>query len=127
MTFLCRLASCQQTRDLGIIFDQHLNWDAHVSAVSRKCCDILVSISHIRHFLPSEILTEIVTSLVISRIRFCLVVYGSGSAANLHRLQKPLNFAAPVISGKRKYNHVSAVRAALGWFDAPNLFLYQTL
>ena len=121
------LVPCAEARNLGVIFDQHLSWDAHVSALSRKCCGILVSLSHIRHYLPPEILPDIVTSLVVSHIRYCLVVYGSGSYGNLHRLQKLLNFAARVVSGKRKYDRVSGVRDALGWLDAPNLFLYQTL
>ena len=116
-----------EARNLGVIFDQQLTWDAHVSAVSRKCCGILVSLSHIRHYLPPEILPQIITSLVFSHIRYCLVVYGSGAAGNLHRLQKLINFAARIVSGKRKFDHVSSVREALGWFDAPDLFLFQTL
>ena len=121
------LAPRSEARNLGVIFDQHLDSDAHVSALSRKCCGILVGLSHIRHYLPSEILPEIVTSLVISHIRYCLGVYGSGSAGNLHRLQKLINFAARIVSGKRKFDLVSDVREALGWLDAPDLFLHQTL
>ena len=116
-----------EARNLGVIFDQHLTWDAHVSALCRKCCGILVSLSHIRHYLPSQILPEIVTALVFSHIRYCLVVYGNGSAKNLHRIQKLINFAARVVSGKRKFDHISEVREALGWLEAPDLFLYQTL
>ena len=103
-----------EARNLGVTFDQHLNWDAHVSTVSRKCCGLLVSLSHIRHYLPPEILPEIVTSLVLSHIRYCLVVYGCGSASNLRRLQQIINFAARVVSGKRRFDHVSGVLAALG-------------
>ena len=121
------LSPCTEARNLGVIFDQHLSWDAHVTALSRKCCGILVSLSHLRHFLPAEILPDIVSALVLSHIRYCLVVYGSGSARNLHRIQKLLNFAARIVSGKRKHDRISAVRDALGWLDSPKLLLYQTL
>ena len=108
-------------------FDQHLSWDAHVSAVSRKCCGILTGLSHLRHYLPTETLPEIVNALVISHIRYCLVVYGNGSSKNQRRIQKLLNFAARVISGKRKFDHVSDVRDSLQWLLAPSLSQYQSL
>ena len=64
---------------------------------------------------------------MLSHIRYCLVVYGCGSTSNLRRLQKIINFAARVVSGKRRFDRVSGVIEALGWLDAPDLFLYQTL
>ena len=98
-----------------------------MSALSRKCCGILTGLSHLRHYLPHETLPEIVSALVISHIRYCLVVYGNGSAKNQRRIQKLINFAARVISGKRKFDHVSDVRDSLRWLDAPSLVQYQTL
>ena len=121
------LSPTTEVRNLGVIFDQHLSWDAHVTAVSRKCCGILTGLSHLRHYLPPETLPEIVNALVISHIRYCLVVYGNGSAKNHLRIEKVINFAARVISGKRKYDHVSGVRDSLRWLDAPSLSHHQTL
>ena len=121
------LTPTTEAKNLGVLFDQHLSWDAHVSALSRKCCGILTGLSHLRHYLPPETLPEIVSALVISHIRYCLVVYGNGSAKNQRRIQKLINFAARVISGKRKFDHVSDVRDSLRWLDAPSLVQYQTL
>ena len=50
------------------------------------------------------------TALVISRVRYCLTVYGNGTQKNFDRLQKILNFAARVIFGRRKFDHVSDLR-----------------
>ena len=116
-----------EVKNLGVIFDQYLSWDSHVGAVSRKCCGILTALSHIRHFLPHDILPEIVTALAVSHIRYCLSVYGSGSSRNLQAIQKLLNFAARVIAGKRKFDHVTDVRDRLGWLDSSQLFHYQSL
>ena len=41
-------------------------------------------------------------------------------------IQKILNFAARVISGRRKFDHVSDVRDALGWLDSSQLFHHQS-
>ena len=121
------LTPSSEVRNLGLTFDQYLSWDAHVQHLSQKCCGILVALSHIRHFLPPTALPDIVTALVVSHVRYCLTVYGSGSAGNLARIQKILNFAARVISGRRKFDHVSDVRHALGWLNSSQLFQYQSL
>ena len=43
------------------------------------------------------------------------------------RLQKLLNFGARVISGRRKYDHISDVLRTLKWLSAKNLHLYHSL
>ena len=116
-----------EVKNLGVIFDRHLSWDAHIQEITRKCFGILIGLSHVRHYLPAEILPTIVTALVLSRVRYCLPVYGNGSRKNLNKIQKILNFAARVISGRRKFSQSSDVRAALGWLEAEDLFKYQTL
>ena len=56
----------------------------------------------------------IVYGLVISRLRYCIAVYGSGSAANDVRLLKVVNFATRVVTGLKKYDHVSRALVDLG-------------
>ena len=36
-------------RNLGVMFDKHLTWDTHVSALVKKCNGILIGLSHVRH------------------------------------------------------------------------------
>ena len=113
---------------MGVIFyRRHLSWDAHVQEITRKCFGILIGLSHIRHYLPAEILPTIVAALVLSRVRYCLPVYGNGSRKNLTKIQKVINFAARVISGRKKFSQSADVRAALGWLDAVDLYKYHTL
>ena len=126
----CNFGGCELPSgkyiNLGVIFDRHLSWDAHMQEITRKCFGILIGLSHIRHF-PAEILPTIVTALVLSRVRYCLPVYGNDSRQNLNKIQKVLNFAARVISGRRKFSRSADVRTALGWLDAEDLFKYHTL
>ena len=79
------------------------------------------------HYLPAEILPTTVAALVLSRVRYCLPVYGNGSRKNLNKIQKVINFAARVVSGRKKFSRSADVRAALGWLDAEDLFKYHTL
>jgi len=108
-------------RNLGVIFDRHLTWDAHVSALVNKCYGILIGLSHVRHCIPSDLLPIIVNALVISHVRYCLAVFGNGTKTNMNRLQKIQNFALRVISGRRKFDRISGVRGELGWPTVPQL------
>ena len=100
-------------KNLGVLFDRHLSWDAHVSDVVRKCVGLLIGLRRLSHFLPQRATLTIVHGLVMSRVRYCLSVYGNGSAANDARLMKVVNFATRVVAGLRKFDHVSSARSDL--------------
>ena len=82
------LEPCKQVGNLGVVFDGALSWEDHVSELSRRCTGLLTGLSHVRHSLPDGILKTIVTSLVLSRVQYCLTVYGNGSKKNFDRIQK---------------------------------------
>ena len=48
-------------------------------------------------------------------------MYGSGPKKNLVRVQKVLNFAARVIFGRKKFDHVSDLWDRLGWLRPQQL------
>jgi len=121
------LSPCTEVKNLGMTFDRFLTWDSHVSKLSQKCFGILTGISHVRHYLPSGTLPILVSALVLSHVHYCLSVYGNGSAKNLAVINKVLNFAARVISGKKKFDHISAVRARLGWLNPSAMVQVHTL
>ena len=114
-------------RNLGVLFDKHLTWDAHVSSLVNKCYGILIGLSHLRHCIPKDLLPTIVNALVISHVRYCLAVFGNGSQTNMKRIQKIQNFALRVISGRRKFDHISDVRDELGWPLVPRLHKQHSL
>ena len=46
-------------RNLGVVFDKHLTWDSHVSALVKKCNGILIELSHVRHQIPTDLLCRL--------------------------------------------------------------------
>ena len=114
-------------RNLGVMFDKHLTWDPHVSALVKKCNGILIGLSHVRHQIPCDLLPILVNALVISHVRYCLAVFGGGFERNTQRLQKVLNFGLRVISGHRKFDRISDVRGAPGWPTARQLYELHSL
>ena len=95
--------------------------------VVRRCTGVLVGLSHCRHNLPQSVLTTLVQSLVVSMIRYGITVYGSCNQTQTARIQKLLNFCARVISGRRKFDHISDVLRDLKWLSAQNLHVYHSL
>ena len=121
------LVPCAQAGNLGVVFDGTLSWDDHVSDLSRRCTGLLIGLSQIRHYIPDGIIKTLVISLVMSRVQYCLTVYGNGSQKNFDRIQKILNFAARVIFGRRKFDHVSDLRDQLRWMTPKTMAEFQTL
>ena len=116
-----------EVKNLGIVFDSRLSWDQHISLLTRRCFGMPIGLVHLRHYLPETVLSTLVSALVLSHVRYCLTVYGNGTAKNMDRIQKILNFSARVISGRKKYEHISDVQRELGWLSAPDLVRCHTL
>ena len=51
-------------KNLGLYLDRHLNYQAHISAITSKCTGILIGLSHARHVIPANTLKAIVQALV---------------------------------------------------------------
>ena len=105
-------------RNLGVTIDKNLNLIKHIESTVAKCCGILTGLASAKHVLPSCVLPQIIDSLVFSHLRYCVQAYGNASNCHLQQIQKVFNFAARVISGRRKFEHVSDVTRALGWLSA---------
>lgn len=118
---------CLSVKNLGVTFDHLLTWDSHVSMLSKRCFGTLAALCQIRHHVPRPVIKVLVTALVLSQLRYCISVFGNGSKKNMNRLQKIINFAAKVIYGRRKYDHVSDLLSELGWMSCQQLYSYHSL
>ena len=121
------LSPVSEAKNLGIVFDRNLNWNAHVSSVTRRCFGIPSGLSHLKGRLPSSVISVLVSALVVSQVRYCISIYGSGSKKNLARIQKILNYGAKIIFGRKKYDHVSDLLDKLSWLSAESMVSYHTL
>ena len=122
-----RIVESETAKNLGVVFDRHLSFEPHVDELVSRCNGLLIGLHHAKHRLPSDVMPTVINGLVLSIVRYCLPVYGSAPKQAMHRIQKVLNFCARVISGRRKYDHISDVLSQLGWLSAHNLCLYRCL
>ena len=100
---------------LGVVIDQCLRWDSHVTRVVRRCTATLISLYRFRRHFSTAALLTIIRAHVFSHILFCLPVWASASGEQRKRIQKVINFAARVVTGTRKTEHITPVLRSLGW------------
>ena len=121
------LSESKTVKNLGLIMDRSLTFDAHIDALVQKCTGILIAISHAKHCIPTAVIKDIVNALVMSSVRYCISIYGTHGQTQTHRIQKLINFCARVVSGKRKHDHISAELKRLHWLSASQLTLFHRL
>lgn len=117
------VSSSDTTKNLGLIMDSELSWQSHITHITNRCFGILIGLMHARHLVPVSVLPRVVDALVLSHVRYCSAVYGSANRTQLMRLNRIFKFAARVISGRRKFDHISDVIKHLGWLSAENTII----
>ena len=104
-------------KDLGVFLDQCLSYDEHILKTVASCMNKLIQINRIKRLFDKETLLLVITSFVFSRLFYCSSVWSNTSATNSHKLQLVQNFAARIILGLRKYDHISAGLRSLRWLN----------
>ena len=111
-------------KNMGVIMDPALSWEPHIKHITDRCIGILVALLHAKHLLPASILPRVIDALVFSHLRYGVQVYGSANRSAIAKLQKVFNFAARVLSSRRKYDHISDVLLQLKWLNAQQFVNY---
>ena len=102
-------------RDLGVFIDQYLTYDEHLTQTAAKCLCKLVQINRIKHLLDKETLLLLINAFVFSKLFYCSTVWSNTSKSNVSKLQRVQNFAARIILGLRKFDHISQGIKSLKW------------
>ena len=88
----------------------------------------LGKISRVKHIFRKDLLVAIINSLVFSKLYYCSSVWSNTSTSNIRKLQGVQNFAARIVSGTRKFDHVSPALKNLRWIPVKsNLYLRRHL
>ena len=83
--------------------------------IVRRTNAILVSLYKIRHHLSAELLKIFIQTHIFPHLQYCSSVWGGAASCRLDRLQKVIHFAARLVSGLRRHDHVTPTLRALGW------------
>ena len=94
-------------RNLGVTFDSCLTMQDHVPAVTRSCYMHLHNISRVRSYLSKDIAKSLVHAFVIARLDYARSLLFGTSESNIFRLQKVQNYAARLVCGASKREHIT--------------------
>ena len=110
-------------KDLGVFLDQCLSYNEHIRKTVASCMNKLIQINRIKHLFDKETLLLVINSFVFSRLFYCSSVWSNTSATYIHKLQLVQNFAARIILGPRKYDHISAGLRSLRRLNVKQRFM----
>ena len=109
------VAPASTTRNLGVLFDRNLKFDAQIT---KTCCAgyyYLYNIRKIRKYLTLDSNRCLVYTLVIGRVNyFNSLLYGL-PRNNINKLQCLQNMAARLITNTPRFCHITPVLCQLHW------------
>ena len=104
-------------KDLGLTLDSHLSFNDHISTLTSSLLSSLCQINRVKHLFSEDTLLLIINSLVFSKLFYCSTVWSGTTNYNIKKLQLIQNFAARIVKGLRKYDHVTPALSNLNWLS----------
>ena len=84
----CVLERVESTKFLGVIVDDKLNWNEHISYVSLKISQILGVFRKLKYKLPVAMLRVLYNALIYPHLSYCNIVWGCTLLSNLDKILK---------------------------------------
>jgi len=101
--------SSATVKDLGVIIDSSLSFEAHVDNITRIAFFHLRNIARIRNLLSLNDAEKLVHAFIISRLDYCNALLSGCSARCINKLQLVQNAAARVLTRTRRYEHITPI------------------
>ena len=110
-----QVTSSTDVRNLGVIFDQCMTLEKHVCRVCQISYMHLRRIAKIRHLLSKQAAEQLIHAFITSRLDFCNNLLTGLPQSTLNRLQSVQNAAACLLTGTRKFDHITPILYKLHW------------
>ena len=81
------LFPAKSVKDLGVILDEYLSDDEHISKIVSSCNLKLKQISRVKYLFDEKMLIFIIESLVFSRLFYCSTLWSNTSNKSIAKLQ----------------------------------------
>ena len=90
-----------------------------------SCMSSLPQISRVKHVLDRNQLVTVINALVFSKLLYCSTVWSNTSNKNICRLQSVQIFATRIITGTRKFDHITPALRDLRWFPIKRKLFFR--
>lgn len=82
-----RVMRVQEAKYLGVIMDEKLSWNGHVSKIHQNLIKYASSFKVIKNYLPKQCAKQLFTAHITSKIQYGIEVYGHTCNKNIKKLQ----------------------------------------
>ncbi len=108
---------------LGIIINEHLTWTDHITHISNKINPIVGLLHRLKYQLPTHILKMIYNSLILSRLHYGNIIWGS-RPGNLIKLNKK---ALRALTNAGYNAHTNPIEKRLKLLSLPDIHQIKVL
>ena len=113
------------TRNLGVIFDDKLNFREHISQVCRTCFYHIRDLRRIRRYLPVSVAKTIATALVTSRLDYCNSLFHNIAIKDITKLQRVQNCLARVVTRSPRFTPSKPLLKSLHWLPVQYRIMFK--
>ena len=113
--------------NLGVPFDQQLNFEPHVKKVVQTCFFQLRNIAKIKSLLSLQDLEKLIHAFISSRVDYCNSLFNTLSCSSIHLLQLVQNAAARLLTNTHRRSHITPVLKALHWLPIDCRIVFKIL
>lgn len=105
----------EHARNLGVIIDAELNFQKHISYISKTSFYHLRNISKVRPILSLPDSEKLVHAFISSRLDYCNTLFPGVTKQALYKLQLIQNAAARILTRTKRCEHITLMLASLHW------------
>ena len=104
-----KITQSLKLRDLGVTFDQFLNFDDHITAICRSTYFHIRNIEKIRNLLSYNACSTIIHALISCRLDYCNSLLYNVHTHKIDRLQRLQNQCARILTKSPRREYITPV------------------
>jgi hypothetical protein len=112
---------------LGILFDEYLSFEEHITSISAKIAKSLFCINRIKNFVTKSSLRTLYFSMIHSHLQYCINIYSCATPTALNKLTLIQKKAIRIISNANYRAHTAPLFTQLNILPVDMMIKYSTL
>ena len=117
----------QQAKNLGFMFNSDLSLKSHITATCKAANYQLYRSSRIKKYLTPSTLKTAVHALILSKLDYCNSILIGLPKTQISRFQNIMNSSVHLISGVKKFEHITPILKDLHWFPIEKQIQFKVL
>ena len=121
------IEASSSARNIGVIFDSHVNLEKHVMNTCKMAFYHLRNIARVRNCLSQDDAETLVDAFISSKLDFCNALMVGLPKSVIDRLQYAQICAARLVTRTRGSEHITPVLRRLHWLPVRQRITYKIL